>query len=128
MFYSIVSECLQTNSSHISRAHISKCKCSFNVKSTTYYFHVKTKILADFQIWITVPSKNDRQKDQSCYFVILYLNNLHLLSDEVVDLPSCENCSEEHIFISYTEFYICTFFILIWCDKALAIYNIVTSE
>ena len=27
----------------------------FNVKSSTYYFHMKRKILADFQIWISVP-------------------------------------------------------------------------
>ena len=40
--------------SHISHAHISKSKRSFNVKSSTYYFHMKTKILADFQIWISV--------------------------------------------------------------------------
>ena len=40
---------------HISRAHISKSKRCFNVKSSTYYFHMKTKILADFQICISVP-------------------------------------------------------------------------
>ena len=27
----------------------------FNVKSSAYYFHMKTKILADFQICISVP-------------------------------------------------------------------------
>ena len=31
-----------------------KSKSCFNVKSSTYYFHVKTKILADFQICINV--------------------------------------------------------------------------
>ena len=40
---------------HISRAHISKSKRCFNVKSSTYYFHIKTKILADFLICIIVP-------------------------------------------------------------------------
>ena len=30
-------------------------KTCFNVKSSTYYFHMKTKILADFQICISVP-------------------------------------------------------------------------
>ena len=39
----------------MSRAHISKSKRCFNVKSSTYYFHMKTKILADFQIYINVP-------------------------------------------------------------------------
>ena len=38
-----------------SRAHISKCKRCLNVKSSTYHFHLKTKILADFQICISVP-------------------------------------------------------------------------
>ena len=35
--------------------HISKSKRCFNVKSSTYYFHMKMKILADFQIGISVP-------------------------------------------------------------------------
>ena len=34
---------------------ISKSKRCFNVKSSTLYFHMKTKILADFQICISVP-------------------------------------------------------------------------
>ena len=40
----------------ISRAHISKSKRCFNVKSSTY-FYIKTRISADFQIWISVPLK-----------------------------------------------------------------------
>ena len=39
----------------ISQAHISESKRSVNVKSSTYYFLMKTKILADFQICISVP-------------------------------------------------------------------------
>ena len=35
--------------------HISKNKRCFNVKYSTYYFHMKTKILADFQICISLP-------------------------------------------------------------------------
>ena len=35
--------------------YISKSKRSFNVKSWTYYFHMKAKILADFQVCISVP-------------------------------------------------------------------------
>ena len=38
-----------------SRAHNSKSKRFFNAKSSTYYFHMKTKILADFQICVSVP-------------------------------------------------------------------------
>ena len=30
-------------------------KRNFNVKSSTYYFHIKTKILVDFQFGISVP-------------------------------------------------------------------------
>ena len=40
---------------HISRAHISESKRFFIVKSPLYYFHMKTKILADFEICISVP-------------------------------------------------------------------------
>ena len=40
---------------HISRAHISKSRRYFTANSSTYYFHMKTKILADFQICISVP-------------------------------------------------------------------------
>ena len=39
----------------ISRAHISERKRCFNVKSPAYFFHMKTEILADFQIAISVP-------------------------------------------------------------------------
>ena len=37
---------------------ISKSKRCFKVKSSTYYFHMKTKILADFQACISVPLKH----------------------------------------------------------------------
>ena len=41
---------------HIAHVRIiSKSKMCFNVKSSTYYFHMKTKILADFKICISVP-------------------------------------------------------------------------
>ena len=36
--------------------HILKSKRCFNNKSSTYYFHLKTKILAGFRICISVPS------------------------------------------------------------------------
>ena len=47
--------------------HISKSKGCFNVKYLTYYFHMKTKILADFQISISVPLKSFL-KVHSCRF------------------------------------------------------------
>ena len=40
------------------RAHISKSKRCFIMKSSTYYFHMKTKILTHFQICISVPFSN----------------------------------------------------------------------
>ena len=40
--------------SHV-RAHVSQSKRCFNVKSSTYYFPMKTKILADLQIFISAP-------------------------------------------------------------------------
>ena len=39
------------------RVHTSESKRCFNVKSSTYYFHMKTNILVDFQICISVPLK-----------------------------------------------------------------------
>ena len=43
------------NSSHSSHVYISKSKMCFNVRSSSYYFHMKAKRLADFQIFISVP-------------------------------------------------------------------------
>ena len=40
---------------HISHVRISHKVKGFNVKCSTYYFHMETKILADFQICISVP-------------------------------------------------------------------------
>ena len=54
-----VSECLYTNISHILRAHISKSKSCCNVKSSTHFFHMMTKIFADFQNGFSVPLKRD---------------------------------------------------------------------
>ena len=42
------------------RAHISKNKRYLNVKTSTYYFQMKKKILADFQICISVTLKELR--------------------------------------------------------------------
>ena len=40
---------------HISGAHISESKRCYNVIPSVHYFYVKTNMLADFQIWISVP-------------------------------------------------------------------------
>ena len=47
--------------SDISRAHISQSKRCFSVKSSMYYFHMKTNILVDFQICIRVPLRSKKQ-------------------------------------------------------------------
>ena len=39
----------------MSHADISKIKKGFNLKSSTSYFGMKTKILSDFQICISAP-------------------------------------------------------------------------
>ena len=50
-----------------------------NVKSSTYYFHMKTKILADFQICISVPLKTRKTVNAKisvfviCVEAIIYL-------------------------------------------------------
>ena len=41
----------------------------FNVKFSTYYFHMKTKILADFQICISVPLISDAKSCPKQYSV-----------------------------------------------------------
>ena len=44
---------------YISHMRISqKVKSCFNVKSSTYYFHIKTNTMVDFQICISVPLKS----------------------------------------------------------------------
>ena len=52
------------------RAHISESKKCFNVKPSTHYFHMKTRILADFQICISVPSK--QKNKQLLHFYLTY--------------------------------------------------------
>ena len=42
-----------------------KSKKYCNVKSSTYYFHIKTKILTDFQIYIRVLKFSDKIDDIS---------------------------------------------------------------
>ena len=60
--------------SHISLAHISESKRCLNVKSSTYYFHMETTKLADFQICISVPLKAN-QAD----FMMKELNNVIMI-------------------------------------------------
>ena len=55
-----------------------------NVKSLTYYFHMKTKILADFQICISVPLKKEKRTNYvkndhfQNKFIQLFIQQMHL--------------------------------------------------
>ena len=51
----ILSQRPRTNPSHASHAHIPKSKRYLDAKSSTYCFHIKSKIWADSQICISVP-------------------------------------------------------------------------
>ena len=53
----IISVCFQTNTLFISGTRISNSHRCYHAKPSAYYFHVKTKISVDFQIYISVPSK-----------------------------------------------------------------------
>ena len=63
----------------MSHAHISTSKRCFSLKSSTYYFDMKTKILADFQICFSVTLKELQRNDKfrvqgfnkGCGFAIL---------------------------------------------------------
>ena len=57
---------------YLTWAYLRKQKV-FNVKSSTYYFHMKTKALADFQICISVPLTFTEKA--SIYFFLLFVTN-----------------------------------------------------
>ena len=96
--YSTVSECLKTNISHISPTHISKSKRCFNVKPSSYYFHMKTKILTDFQICISVNFKFFKRSR-------IFESQLKSVLKAIVNLFSYE----EAFFFSDKAFRICSF-------------------
>ena len=62
---------LVKNFSHISGAHTSERKRCFNIKSSTYYFHVKTKMLENFHICISVPLISKAQINYSLHWKLL---------------------------------------------------------
>ena len=56
---------------HISHVRISpKSKRCFNVKSSTYYFHMKDTILSDFQICISLPLNQKNCRKSRCLLTI----------------------------------------------------------
>ena len=50
---------------------MSKSKKCFNMESSTFYFHMKANILADFQTCISVPLSNEKYMIQPTFI------NLH---------------------------------------------------
>ena len=58
-----------------------KSKRCFNVKSSTNYFHMKTKILVDFQIWISVPLKKKAYRNSRLTFLKNCFRHLKLYSN-----------------------------------------------
>ena len=60
------------------------------MKSSTYYFHVKRKILTDFQICISVPSKI--QKNTSTFLIKLLKKRLFIKKETLSQVFSYECC------------------------------------
>ena len=56
--------------------YLKKWKC-FNVKSSVYYFHKKAKILADFQICISVPLNERMNACLNSVFFLLNPDQMH---------------------------------------------------
>ena len=88
--------------SHISRVHISKSKSCFNVKSSTYYFHMKGKHLGRFSnlYWCTFkcysvplprlsyiywPILFKKIRTTICLYVIQTIMVIILLCDLIID-------------------------------------------
>ena len=60
----------------------------FNLKSSTCYFHVKTKILADFQIYVNVPLTifaKGSNLDFKLWFLNTILVSIFLFTDRYED-------------------------------------------
>ena len=62
------------NNLHNSCAQISKIKKYCSVKSSASYFHVKTKILLDFQICLKVILKLDSKCQEKSNFIVPVLS------------------------------------------------------
>ena len=63
--------------SHISYVRVSQNVKGLNVNTSTYYLHVKTKILADFEIYISVPL---RTRKNSKFYALGDNQQKHLFS------------------------------------------------
>ena len=69
------SSCSHVNISYISGAYISEIKQCYNAKHSAYHFYVKTRILADFDIFISVPVTKIhlRLKQSSSTDIVLWI-------------------------------------------------------
>ena len=74
--------------------YLSKSKICFNVKSSTCYFQMKTKISADFQIYISVPLIEIPIKVEILRYLVkgLFSNFPRSLS-EVIPEAAVQRCS-----------------------------------
>ena len=52
---------------YISGVHVSQSKRYYNMIPAVYYFNVKKKMLADFQIGISGPLTSKKGKDKNCF-------------------------------------------------------------
>ena len=88
-------------------AHISKSERCFNVKSSTYCFHLKTKFFANFQICISVPLMN-----QNISFILYHtflLNTSECLDKvfcKISNLHQCTFNESKHFIYSISYFFI----------------------
>ena len=81
-------------------AHISKSKRCFNVKSPTYYFHIKANTMADFQICISVTLKMVTNME-------LALTNMSFIHNSACVIPKwlkLKRSSQSDQHISHTYF------------------------
>ena len=76
---------------------MSESKSCFNVKSSTYYFHMKTNILADFPIYISVPLKKKLKVSSDHVFHQKSEANLKWIL-KCISTISCYSCTY-HSFI-----------------------------
>ena len=101
------------NFSHISCAYISRCKRYFNVKSRTYYFHTKIKIIAGFQICISVPltcmfynrALNNRINNMDERVLRLVYQNKNLSFSELLELDNAVTIHQRNRQVLVTEIF-----------------------
>ena len=78
----------------MARVYISKSKKRFNVKSPTFYFYMKTKILVDFQICISVPLRmTANYSDYSPFWLtsLIYTEKFEFENPAIMEGKQCKH-------------------------------------